>query len=159
MNTHVERFLLAAVLVLAGCATASNSDIQPGDADKAIRAADVQLAAGMHAGNTDQAIAMYSDSAVLMPPNMPAMTGRDAIRQFFTGFVSAFNVDATFTPDDITQSGDLASERGHYEMTVTPKAGGPAAKDSGKYVVVWRKLNGQWRAVSDIYNSNVAMPH
>lgn len=29
-------------------------------------------------------------------------------------------------------------------------------KDNGKYVVVWTKASGEWKAAADIFNSNLA---
>ena len=34
-------------------------------------------------------------------------------------------------------------------------AGGQAIKEKGKYVVMWKKSNGRWWAVEDIFNSDM----
>jgi ketosteroid isomerase-like protein len=89
-----------------------------------------------------------------MPPNSPPVTGSDEIRRFWTGFLATGSINATLTTDDVDQSGDLAVERGRYEMTIVPVNGTAPVHDAGKYVVSWRKINGQWRATNDIFNSS-----
>lgn len=144
--------LILLTVVLTGCSSMPTNDIQPGDADRAIARQNENFAAAARSGDVDQLMKFYSDSAVILAPNAPAVAGRDAVRQFWTGFLAASNVDVKLMTDDVTQSCDLAAERGRYELTMTPKPGGAAVHESGKYVVVWRKLNGQWRAVEDIFN-------
>jgi ketosteroid isomerase-like protein len=61
----------------------------------------------------------------------------------------------TFVPEQIivSASGDMALDRGAYELTVAPN--GTAQTDTGKYVVVWRKVGGKWKAAADIFNSDL----
>jgi ketosteroid isomerase-like protein len=63
--------------------------------------------------------------------------------------------DLTFTPEQIvvSASGDMALDRGTYRLTVAPS--GKAQHDTGKYVVVWRKASGDWKAAADIFNSDL----
>ena len=143
-------------MFLAACSSMTTNDIQPGDADRAIAKQNQNFMAAAQARDVDRLMKFYSDSAVVLPPNAPAIIGRDAIRQFWSGHLGASSFDAKLMTDDVTQSCDMAAERGRYELTITPQAGGASIHDSGKYVVVWRKLNGEWRAAEDIFNSSVA---
>jgi ketosteroid isomerase-like protein len=63
--------------------------------------------------------------------------------------------DLTFTPEQIivSSSGDMALDRGTFKLAVAPK--GTPMSDTGKYVVVWRKTGGEWKAVADIFNSDL----
>ena len=143
----MKRTLILGIILLTACATSmSQADIQ--------KNADIFAAAASH-GNVDGMLALYADDAILMPPGAPAMRGKDAIRQFWTGFTSLGAIDAKLVTDDVMQSGNLAAETGHFELTITPKSGAPI-KDSGKYLVVWRNSGGEWRIVRDIFNSSVA---
>jgi uncharacterized protein (TIGR02246 family) len=150
----MKRFILvsaAAILVCSSLAAAS-----AGDAESAIRRANSEFSANVHAANA-QAIVneFYAPDAVVMAPNMPALHGREAIKQFWVGFLTTGAIDLTLTSDNVTQRDDIAVEMGHYDLTITPKEG-PAAKDKGKYVVMWKKSNGRWWAVKDIFNSDMA---
>lgn len=146
----MKRFSIA-VILLAACAT-----MQP--AGDVIRKNANDFAAAASHGNVDGMMAFYADDVIFLPPNAPAMHGKDAVRQFWTGFTSLGAIDAALTTDDVIQSGDLAAETGHFDLTISPKGGGAPIKDSGKYLVVWRNIGGEWRIVRDTFNSNAAPP-
>ena len=118
-------------------------------------ARDFMAAAG--SGNVDGMMTTYASDAVLMPPNAPAQRGAAAIRQFWGGFLAAGRIDLKLTDENVLQSGNLATEMGRYDVTITPKGGTPI-HDSGKYVLTWQKRNGAWKAVYDIFNSDLPAP-
>ncbi len=97
----------------------------------------------------------YADDAILLPPNGPEMKGAAAIRQYFTGMLAAGSINLRLTTETVTEAaaGDMASEVGQYELTITPKTGGPI-HDIGKYVVTWRKKGERWQALYDIFNTS-----
>jgi uncharacterized protein (TIGR02246 family) len=103
---------------------------------------------------------MYATDAMFMPPNAPAVRGRDAIRQVWAGLLGSGAVQLTLTTEKVLRSGNLAVEVGRYDFTVTPK-GGAAMHDVGKYSVTWRNTNGEWKIAVDIYNSDLpaTAPH
>ena len=100
------------------------------------------------------ASSIYAPGGALMPPNSPAAIGTSAVQQGWQGMFDTPGFALTFEPQEIvvSSSGDMAYDRGTYRFSATPESG--AITDSGKYVVVWRKIGGQWRAVADIFNSN-----
>ncbi len=129
-------------LLLTACASVNNNDFQPGDAERAIARANERMVAAIRSGNAGQIAAYYSDSATLLPPDAPAMSGRDAISRYWSGILSKGGLETTVVTESVTQSCDMAAERGHYEVK----------GHSGKYVVVWRKIDGQWKIWNDIFN-------
>ena len=86
------------------------------------------------------------------------MNGKAAIRQFWSGLTSLGAIDAKLTTDDVIQSGNLAAETGHFELSITPQGAPNPIKDNGKYLVVWRNDGGEWKIVRDIFNSSVPPP-
>ena len=50
----------------------------------------------------------------------------------------------------VAGSGDLATDRGSYVLNIDG-----APEDRGKYVVVWKKVGGEWKAFQDIFNSDL----
>jgi ketosteroid isomerase-like protein len=150
----MKRLSVFAILLFAACA----STMPANDADEAIRKMDGEFSAAATAGNVDGMMAIYAADAVLMPPNLPAFRGRDAIRQFWSGLLASGKIDANVVADKVIQSGDMAAELGHYALKITPKGGSTPIEDNGKFVLVWRKVGGQWRAVSDIFNSDRPLP-
>jgi uncharacterized protein (TIGR02246 family) len=99
---------------------------------------------------------MYTEDGALMPPNAPISKGQAAIQQTWASMMSAPGFELTFAPEQIVLSGsaDMALDRGTYKMTVAPS--GKAQVDTGKYVVVWRKVDGEWKAAADIINSDLS---
>src|SRR4051794_8741758 len=98
---------------------------------------------------------LYTEDGAVMPPNAPIAKGRAAIQQTWASMMRTPSFDLTFTPEQIvvSASGDMALDRGTYSLTVAPA--GTTQTDTGKYVVVWRKIGGDWKAVADIFNSNL----
>ena len=100
--------------------------------------------------------ALYAEDGAVMPPNAPIATGRSAIQQTWASMMQTPGFDLTFVPEQIilSSSGDMALDRGTYRLTVAPD--GAAQADTGKYVVVWRKIGGEWKAAADIFNSDLS---
>ena len=140
---------LTALLMLIACA--STAVTPAADVNATIRANTDAFDSAMRAGNVDGFMALYADDAVLMPPNSAAFNGAAQIRRFWGGLLATGKTDVDLIPEDVITSGELAVERGHYELTVP-------FKDSGKYIVVWRQRNGKWQIIDDIFNSNLVPP-
>ena len=98
---------------------------------------------------------LYADDGAVMPPNAPIGKGRAAIQQTWASMMRTPGFDLTITPEQIlvSSSGDMALDRGTYSLTVAPE--GKTQTDTGKYVVVWRKIGSEWKAAADIFNSDL----
>src|SRR4029453_16629176 len=96
---------------------------------------------------------LYANDGAVMPPNAPVGKGRTAIQQTWASMMQTPGFDLTFVPEQIivSSSGDMALDRGTYRLAVAPD--GTAQTDTGKYVVVWRKIGSEWKAAADIFNS------
>jgi len=99
--------------------------------------------------------ALYAEDGAVMPPNAPVGKGRTAIQQTWASMMQTPGFDLTFVPEQIivSSSGDMALDRGTYKLGFA--AGGTAKTDTGKYVVVWRKIGSEWKAAADIFNSDL----
>jgi len=98
---------------------------------------------------------LYTDDGAVMPPNGPIGKGPAAIQQTWAGMMQIPGFDLKIMPEQIVvaSAGDMALDRGTYSLTITPN--GTAQQDTGKYVVVWRKVGGEWKAAADIFNSDL----
>jgi uncharacterized protein (TIGR02246 family) len=147
----------SAIAVFAACLT--STPLLAGDAESAIRRANSDFSANVRAANAQAIVdSFYAPDAVGMAPNMPALHGREALRQFWAGFLTTGAIDLVLTSDHVTQpSDDVAVERGHYDLSIATKDA-QTVKDKGKYLVMWKKTNGRWWAVEDIFNSDMPLP-
>jgi uncharacterized protein (TIGR02246 family) len=99
--------------------------------------------------------ALYAEDGAVMPPNAPIGKGRAAIQQTWASMMRTPGFDLTIAPEQIvvSSSGDMALDRGTYSLTIAPD--GTTQTDTGKYVVVWRKIGSEWKAAADIFNSDL----
>lgn len=97
---------------------------------------------------------LYAEDGAVMPTNEKAALGRESIEQWWNSSMQMPGYDLTFETDQllVSQAGDMALDRGTYRFAATPPGG--AIDDSGKYVVVWRKVDGEWKVAADIFNSD-----
>lgn len=123
-------------------------------AEEMIRASAPSWAAHFNAGDADALAAMYWQDAVLQPPGAPSATGSEAIRAHLAADIAAMksagltmNIPAA---GDVHVSGNLAFEAGNYSVS---DASG-ATVDTGKYLGVFQKRDGQWLYIRDTWNSD-----
>lgn len=124
------------------------------DADKAaIEASSQAWMESAQANDWSTLATKYSEDAVFMPPNQPAVEGRDNIQAWFEALppVSAMEIKTV----DIDGNGDLAYVQGTYIMTVAPEGLEPVT-DTGKFIEIRRKqADGSWLLIRDIFNSDL----
>jgi ketosteroid isomerase-like protein len=103
-------------------------------------------------------VAFFAEDGAFMAPNAPEARGHAAIRAAWAAMFAQPNLVMTFGPTfvDEAASGDLAYEVGTWSIGYDTPAG--RFVDHGKYVVVWRHIAGAWKALADIFNSNVPRP-
>ena len=108
----------------------------------------------------DRFVSFYAGDAAVFAPNDPIATTKEAIRATATKMFAApgFSLSFQSTKVDVAHSGDMAYTYGTYTMTMNDPKGTPMT-DKGKYVTVYRKqADGSWKAVADIFNSDLAPP-
>jgi uncharacterized protein (TIGR02246 family) len=129
-----------------------------GTHDAAIAAVADQYVKATLAGDAKALAALYTEDAVEMPPNEPAVKGRAAIQQMYEkSFKGAKIGSFAITHIESHSTGDMGFDSGTYRQSVTP-AGGTEIKDTGKYVVILKRVSGSWKVAYAIYNSDLPPP-
>ena len=109
------------------------------------------------AKDLDKTVSFYSEDAMVLPPNAPIATTKEAIRKTWKDLLESPGSAVSFKPSkvEVAQSGDMAYSSGTYEVTMNDASGKPV-NDHGKYVAVWKKqADGKWKCVADIWNSDL----
>lgn len=107
----------------------------------------------LNSGDVEAVAALYSDDARLLPPNAELAQGRAAVAAEFAAMVAA-GLTIDLENVDAVVAGDVGYKVGTYTL----QAPGGVTVDHGKYIDVWRKVDGQWKITDDIWNSNLPAP-
>lgn len=108
----------------------------------------------------DDWIDVWADDAVVMPPGLPAVRGKAAIRRYVEEAAQVPGFQIRWEPETVhvSQSGDLAYMIERNVVTFTGPDGNPVTAH-GKVVTVWRKsADGSWRNVVDMWNEAPPRP-
>lgn len=156
----------ATCLVLTTMLTASlgqsSSASQSVDQDReAIAVLRDQYATTWKTGKAERLALLYADDGVVLYPNGPAVAGRSAILEYFKSFYDQFTPsNFELTSDEVTVAGSWAFDRGTYKLSMSPKGGGEAINDHGKYLVILqRQAGGGWKVARDMDNSSAAISY
>ena len=152
----VSVFLFSAAA--AGCAAGSNPAIDLAAEETAIRAIDQQMLAAANARDAAAFSAVFAPDGALLFPNQPAAIGTEAIRAVVQRDFAVPDFAVTWTAEEyrLAASGDLATSRGTYYLSLSTPDG--PFEDQGKFLTVWRKVDGAWRVAADMINSDVPLP-
>lgn len=95
---------------------------------------------------------LYASDAKLLAPNGPAIQGASSIASAFGGIMKSGIAGAELKTVELWGTEALLSEEGTY--TLSDKDG--KVLDKGKYIVLWKNEEGNWKMYRDIFNSDMA---
>jgi len=122
---------------------------------KAIKAANRKFGEGIRKGDPTAVGALYTEDAILMPPNNEMIRGRPGTEGFWGAAIKMGVRDAILTTVELRQSGSEIHEIGNYALKIQPEGQKPF-EDKGKYVVIWKQEpEGKWKLHRDIWNSSL----
>lgn len=99
--------------------------------------------------------ALFTPDSLLLSPNAPAVEGPKAVIEVWKSWAELPNVVVAWGADrvEVSSSGDMAYDYGWYIFDFDTENG--RVKDKGKYIVVWKKVDGAWKVAADIFNTNL----
>jgi ketosteroid isomerase-like protein len=136
----------------SGAAESGGGALQEADVAE-IRRLEQEFVATELSGDVDAVLAIRTDDVVWMAPGIPTAEGQAAVRRLLQGN-PAHAVAFTVTPARTEVHGDLAYNRGTWSGRFV--AGNDTSQDHGKYVQIWRRVNGEWRIAVDMFHSDLA---
>jgi ketosteroid isomerase-like protein len=122
----------------------------------AIRASDKALLKAESDRDLELAMSFMAPDIVVHPPGQPAAIGLEAVREFYTHWFSlpfrAIHVQAQSV--SMSSSADLAYLVGESSIEMSGSQDGLHLP--GKYLGVWRKIDGEWRLSAIGWSANAA---
>jgi len=99
--------------------------------------------------------ALYASDGLLLPSNSPPIEGPKAIVEVWKSWAELPNVEVVFGTNriEVSSSGDMAYDYGWYTFAFDTDDG--RFEDKGKYIVVWKRVDGAWKIAADILNTNL----
>lgn len=139
--------ILAMLLAAAGCAPAPVPEAFPQEAaDAWLERYALHDAAGV--------AALYTEDAQLLPPDAEIVNGRAAIQEFVARTNPPGGAAIDIATVETHVFGDYAYRQGSFQL----RDAGGAAGASGKFIELWKKVDGQWLIHRDIWSANAPPP-
>ena len=104
-------------------------------------------------GDSESIASLYAEDAKLLPPNMDIIEGKKTIQEFWQGaFDMGFN---SYNPEMI--EAESSGELGLFVGTYTIYGDGNQEIDKGKFLTVFKSIDGKWKIYRDIFNSSMPL--
>ncbi len=142
-NLHAGSIAAVCLAWLVHAAPARSEDVRA-----AVDAGNRAFTAAFLRGDAAAAAALYTEDAQVIAPGAPVAKGRQAIAAFWQGSIDSGIRDVALRTDEVESAGDLACETGTVRLVAKD---GAASEE--RYVVVWKKVGGQWMLHRDIWNA------
>lgn len=108
----------------------------------------------LNAGDVDAVVSLYTDDAVLMPPNAPDAVGIDAVRAAYIGIFNSIELNLAFDIAEVQcVSQEWAFLRSTSNGTLTVKANGAVIPSSNHELFVLQKVRGEWKIARYSFSS------
>jgi ketosteroid isomerase-like protein len=105
-------------------------------------------------GDIAALVDMYTIDGKIFPNNRKILVGKEALLSYWTLADGVKILHHKVIPTDIIIEGDTAYDYGYYEGKTLTNDGNEVTWQ-GKYVIIWKKVNNEWKIDLDIWN-NVA---
>ena len=120
----------------------------------AIAAANENFMATFKGGDGASMAALYTENGQVLPPNSDFVTSKQAIQGFWQAIFDMGIKEVKLKIVEAEGHGDTAIEVGRYTL----KDEGGQVLGKGKYIVIWKQEEGQWKLHRDIFNSSMPAP-
>lgn len=151
MKKVILSVALATVLFSCNKATETKPEFDLANAKKEIEAANKNVAELLAKSDSVGFANSYTEDAKFMEHHLPAIQGRAAIQSFWSKFMNTGANDIKLTTLEVWGDASTITEEGLYEL----KSNQGVSLGKGKYIVIWKFINGKWMIHRDISNSDL----
>jgi ketosteroid isomerase-like protein len=110
-----------------------------------------QFSAFYVAGDIESLVDSYTIDGKIFPGRTKIIEGKEKLLEFWTPRNGSKTIRHKVTPTELKIVKKTAYDYGYYEGT-SQNAKGENFEFSGKYVIVWKKIKGEWKIYLDIWN-------
>ena len=124
------------------------------DVSKEIQAVNTSFMEALKSGDADAIVNFYTEDAKVFPPNFETIEGKENIKGMWQAMSESGMPILAFKTVKAEAIGNMAIEEGKYEVSIPDGQ----VVDKGKYLVVWKKVDGKWLLHLDIFNTSMPAP-
>ena len=151
----MKNLLFATLIVSSLVACKNSTETKPAfdlaNAKKEIEAANKNLMDVIAKGDSVGTAAAYSPDGAVMFNNMPSVNGTENLIKVWSSFINAGIRNIELTTVEVWGDENFLTEEGTFII----KSNEGAELDKGKYLVLWKKVDGKWKLHRDISNSEL----
>jgi len=154
---RLNQFIKSAIILMIALLLFLNCQPTQEDNSKirnAIIAANEKFMKAVDFGDADALAALYTEEGQLLPTNSDFVTSRLPIEHFWEGVFGMGIKSAKLETIEVEGMGNTAYEVGKYTLY----AEGDQMIDQGKYIVIWKQVEGEWKLHRDIWNTSMSPP-
>jgi|TARA_B110000495_G_C23008963_1_gene596529 uncharacterized protein (TIGR02246 family) len=145
LNLSLGAFLLALT-----CLASADVPRQSLTVEDEINAANSVFMELYASGNAAALAELYTEDAVVLASNQDFVTGKNEIQALMQNLIDSGLKSITLITLEAERFDDTATEMGRYIFE--NKEG--QIVDKGKYLVIWKLTDGQWKFHRDMFNSS-----
>lgn len=127
---------------------------QSNDIQNTIAAANDKFMANFKSRDAASMAALYTEDGQVLPPNSDFVTGHEAIQAFWQALMDMGIREAKLEIVEVESHGDTAIEVSKFTLLGESEQ----VLNQGKYMVVWKQDQGQWKMHRDIFNTSMPAP-
>jgi ketosteroid isomerase-like protein len=145
------KYLITIILALAVCSKVQAQTLNGNKKDiQTILKNTADFSKYVMASDYEKIASSYTEDAKIFPNNTKILEGKDIIKYWTLpeGLSTPYH---KITQSEITIVEDTAYDYGYYEGK-TKNAKGEERTWEGKYVIVWKKIDNDWKMHLDIWN-------
>jgi ketosteroid isomerase-like protein len=145
--------LLATLMAVSLLGAAVVSNAAANDARATVDKLNQAFMAAFERGDVDGVMRLYSSNATLFPPGTPPIVGATAIGGFWKKIMASGVKRIVPKTTELDVHGDTMIELGEFDVV---REAAPVQR--GRFCVIWKRENGNWKVHRDLWNVEPAAP-
>lgn len=159
---RITNLILLTVLLFACDQPVKHADEQLNNEElkKIINEKNARICEFYKQGQADSVASFFADNMIQMVPNQQPTIGIEMFKESWGQIMQFGTWTFTLNAEEVKSCGNMAVERGKYTLKFEPNDNSPIPKqnDKGNYLVLWEKIDGDWKGVWDAPVSELPIP-